>query len=127
MTADDPSEQRAARHIDGLTLQWSPLYNRAWDTNPAAYLQAELVGWGRSKRLARASDPPRGFVAYLGVQHSDPSRWGRLGEPRTVFFLSLLVGGRTITLRTYATFAEAWDALTAFYQWLLTQPGATRE
>lgn len=94
----------------GLTITWSPIYQPAWDANPEEYRAADLVGWGRSRRLARATDPTRAFKAYLGVHHS---AWQ--DEDITRFFLSLFIAGRTISLRTFATLPEALEELHAFY------------
>ena len=65
---------------DGLTLRWSPVYQPQWDETPQAYVDAGIVGVGRSRRLARAEDRQRGFKAYLGIQHWDPSRWNLPGD-----------------------------------------------
>lgn len=99
-----------------LLLAWSAAYHPEWDADPAAYVAAGLVGWGRSRRLARAADPARGFKAYLGVHHNDPGRWGRPEPPNAAFFLSLFLFGRTVTLRTFATLPEALAELRAFHQ-----------
>ena len=103
---------------DGLTLRWSPVYQPQWDETPQAYVDAGVVGVGRSRRLAKAVDAQRAFKAYLGVQHWDPSRWNLPGEDRAVFFLSLFRDNRTQVLRTYSTVPaaraalyEAWNAL----------------
>jgi hypothetical protein len=45
--------------------------------------------------------------AYLGVRHSDPSRYGLPGEPHASFFLSVLLGKRTLFLRSYDTMPAA--------------------
>lgn len=105
--------------VSTLTIHWSSDYQPAWDTDPAAYVTAGLVGWGRSRRLARATDPTRAFKAYLGVHHNDPARWGGAEEPTAAFFLSLFLLGRTVTLRTFATLPEALVELHAFHQRLL--------
>ena len=103
---------------DGLTVRWSPVYQPQWDETPQAYVDAGIVGVGRSRRLARAEDRQRGFKAYLGIQHWDPSRWNLPGEERAVFFLSLFHHNRTLALRTYPTIPtalaalyDAWNAL----------------
>lgn len=103
---------------DGLTIRWSPSYQPQWDETPQAYVDAGIVGVGRSRRLARAEDRQRAFKAYLGVQHWDPSRWNLPGEERAVFFLSLFRDHRTLALRTYPTVPaalaalyDAWNAL----------------
>lgn len=104
----------------GLDLAWSAAYRPEWDQIPAAYQEQGVVGWGRSRRLARARDASRAFKAYLGVQHADPARWHVSGEPRSVFFLSLFVANRTIALRTFPTMPEALTALRDFHSRLLT-------
>lgn len=94
-----------------MRLEWSAIYRPEWDTSPEAYVTGGLVGWGRSRRLARGTDATCGLRAYIGVQHSDPARWGMPDEPRTVFFLSVLVGRKTLFLRTYPTIAAALGML----------------
>ena len=96
---------------DGLTFRWSPAYQTEWDETPRAYVDAGVVGIGRSRRLAKAEDRQRAFKAYLGVQHWDPSRWNLPGEERAVFFLSLFRDNRTLALRTYPTIPAALAAL----------------
>jgi hypothetical protein len=100
---------------DGLSFAWSPVYRPEWDDVPDRYVEHDVVAWGRSRRLARIEDPSLRLKAYLGVQHFDPARWNLPGEARTVFFLSLFVGGRTVTLRTYPSFAAVLAALRAFH------------
>lgn len=102
-----------------LQIAWSGAYHAEWDDTPAAYVEQDVVGWGRSRRLARASDPAVAFKAYLGVQHDDPARWHVAGEPRAVFFLSLFVAGRTVSLRTFPTMGAALTELRAFHARLL--------
>lgn len=99
----------------GLIIAWSAAYRQHWDLTPSAYQEHGVVGWGRSRRLARAHDASRAFKAYLGVQHSDPARWHLAGEPRAVFFLSLFLDGRTVTLRTFPTLPDALVALQDFH------------
>lgn len=96
---------------EGLFIRWSPIYTRAWDDTPQAYVDTGLVGVGRSRRLAKAEDTRRAFKAYLGVQHWDPSRWNLPGAARAVFFLSLFHHNRTLALRTYLTLSAALTAL----------------
>jgi hypothetical protein len=86
-----------------LTLVWSTAYRPAWDATPEAYIEGGVVGWSRSRRLARAEDASASFKAYVGVQHYDPSRWHVAGAPRAVFFVSFFQGGRTLALRTFPT------------------------
>lgn len=119
MEGDDAQPARLAdageQARQGLTLRWSEVYRPAWDGTPAAYVEHGIVGWGRSRRLARAQDPARAFKAYLGVQHYDPARWHVAGEPRAAFFLSLFLAGRTIALRTFPTLDAALAELRAFH------------
>lgn len=111
--AQDAAGDAAA--MPGLAIRWSAAYRPEWDEDPAAYVAHGVVGWGRSRRLARAEDPARAFKAYLGVQHYDPGRYHLAGEPRSVFFLSLFLAGRTITLRTFPTVAAALAELRHFH------------
>lgn len=97
-----------------VAVAWSAAYSPAWDLTPERYVDEEIVGWGRSRRLGKYLDEALGLKAYVGVQHYDPGRWGVEGEARAKVFLSLFVNGRTIFLRTYATMDEALDALDAY-------------
>jgi hypothetical protein len=99
----------------GLAMSWSAAYRPEWDAVPEAYVAHGIVGWGRSRRLARADDSARGFKAYVGVQHFDPARWHARGEPRAVFFVSLFLRGRTVTLQTFPTMPAALAELRAFH------------
>ncbi|HZC08206.1 MAG TPA: hypothetical protein VE338_21395 [Ktedonobacterales bacterium] len=96
-----------------LTMRWAPVYQQVWDDTPDAYVAAGVVGWERTRRLLRADDSRLGMKAYIGVRHSDPTRWGLPGEPRAVFFLSLLLGKQTLFLRSYPTIPEALAELHA--------------
>ncbi len=111
MTPDEDPHPEA--QAPGLTLHWSSVYQPAWDTTPEAYVEAHVVAWERTRRLLRADDTRLGMKAYLGVRHSDPSRWGLPGEPHAVFFLSVLLGARTLFLRTYPTVPAALATLRA--------------
>jgi hypothetical protein len=93
-------------------IEWSTLYRADWDETPEAYLRADLVGWGRSRRLGRLAQRERRLIAYVGVQHFDPGAWGLAGEPISRFFASCRVG-RQVWLRTYPTMNEALAALEA--------------
>lgn len=93
---------------------WSRIYTPAWDDTPQAYVEAGLVAWGRSRRLMRFDDPGLRIRAYAGVQHYDPARWNIPGEARARFFMSLFLDNRTVTLRTFATMADALSALDTF-------------
>lgn len=108
-----------------LAISWSAAYHPEWDLRPEDYVEHGVVGWGRSRRLARATDPTAHLTAYLGVQHWTPARWGLVGEPRTSFFLSLFLGGRTVALRTFPTLPAALAALYDFHMHLtyLGEPG----
>jgi hypothetical protein len=114
---EDPHTEAQA---SGLTLRWSPIYQSAWDATPQAYVEAGVVAWERTRRLLRADDARLGMKAYLGVRHSDPSRWGLPGEPRAVFFLSVLLGATTVFLRTYPTIPAALSALRETHAQLAT-------
>lgn len=98
-----------------LTITWSPIYHPEWNATPEEYVAAGLVGWGRSRRLARAEDTALVFRAYLGVQHFDPSRWNLPGEATAKFFLSVRVHGRTLWLRTFPTMGDALATLRSAY------------
>ncbi len=105
------------------SVRWSAQYEPRWDSTPDAYAEAGIVSWGRSRRLMRADDTSVGMKAYLGVQHSDPSRWGLPGDARTRFFLSVLLGKRTLFLRTFDTADEALAVLSDTHDRLM---GRTR-
>ncbi|HEX9038123.1 MAG TPA: hypothetical protein VF808_14155 [Ktedonobacterales bacterium] len=92
---------RAAADLEGMRLQWSPIWRPEWAWTPEAYVSAELVLWEGNRRLLRGDDDALGLRVYLGVRASDPSRWGAWGEPQTRFFASALLGKRTLFLRTY--------------------------
>jgi len=110
-----PEQESAAevpqQVLPGLHIAWSEHYTPAWNMAPEQYVAHDIVAWGRSRRLARITSESGRVKAYLGVQHSDPSRWGGAGEPQARFFLSLFLDGRTLFLRTYPTQAEALGAL----------------
>ena len=101
------------------TIHRSPAYHPEWDATPEAYVASGTVGWGRSRRLGKLVDDALHLKAYLGVQHEDPARWGLAGEPRTRFFLSLFLHGRTVSLRTHPTMDTALTALTAYHNQLV--------
>lgn len=96
-----------------LTIAWSPIYHAEWDTTPEVYVDAGLVGWGRSRRLARAEDTTLAFRAYLGVQHFDPAQWNLPGDATAKFFLSIRLHGQTLWLRTFPAMGEVMAALRA--------------
>ena len=104
--------------LDGMRLQWSPIWRPEWTRSPDAYVEAGLVGWERSRRLLRGDDERLGLRVYLGVRHSDPTRWGAAGAPHATFFASALLGSRTLFLRTFPTAAEALGALGEARRWL---------
>jgi hypothetical protein len=97
-----------------MEIEWSEWYRPAWDDQPEGYVEAGVVGWGRSRRLAKAQDSHADLKAYIGVQHNDPGRWNLAGDPSARFFLSIFIRGQTLTLRTYPTIAAALSALTTF-------------
>ncbi|HST05993.1 MAG TPA: hypothetical protein VLQ48_14840 [Chloroflexia bacterium] len=95
-------------------IEWHREYNRAWDADANAYVRAEVVAWGKTRRLGvlRAGR----LKAYIGVQHIDTTSgaWDIEGEPFARFFVSLFRDGRSVTLRTFASMDEA---LAALNQW----------
>jgi hypothetical protein len=99
-------------HETDLPIAWSVCYHPEWDVAPEAYLQAQIVAPGRSRRLGRYDDSPRGRKGYIGVYHQ-PGLPGTDG--RTRFFLSLFVQGRTLGLRSYATIDDLLVVLEAFH------------
>jgi hypothetical protein len=105
-----------------LRVTWSSIYRPEWDESPDRYVDAGVVGWSRSRRLAKAEDANRRFKAYLGVQHFDPARWHVEGEARATFFLSLFLNGRTVTLRTFPSMTGAVRALETFHAGLTRCP-----
>lgn len=105
--------------VPGLTVQWSTIYHPEWDDEPGVYVESGLVGWGQSRRLARADDAARGFKAYLGVRHFDAGRWNLPGEPAASFFLSLFLHGRTVSMHTYPSLGTAREALERFHAAIL--------
>jgi hypothetical protein len=112
------AEAGGASHEQPLAIRWSADYHAEWDKRPEAYVEHGLLGWGRSRRLARVEDRSFAFKAYLGVQHYDPARWHVDGDARSVFFLSLFVANRTVTLRTYPTMSAALAELRRFHSTL---------
>ncbi len=115
LTSDSFSESGES----GPRIVWSPIYHPTWDRTAEEYVAAGLVGWGRSRRLAKAYDRAHGFVAYLGVQHFDPARWNLSGDPTTKFFASFIVRGRTADLQTYLALGDALAAVRAFHARLI--------
>ena len=101
----------AADDAPGLVLRWSPHYQPAWDATPDAYVEAGVVAPERTRRLLRADDAALGMKAYVGVRHSNPARYGLPGEPHASFFLSVLLGKRTLFLHTHPTIPAALDEL----------------
>lgn len=101
--------------IRGLQTHWSLVYQPDWDKTPHEYVTRGLLGWNRSRRLARFDDAALGFKAYVGVQHYDPAQWNAPGEACTKFFLSLFLHNRTVTLRTYSTLPAALAELESFH------------
>jgi hypothetical protein len=97
-----------------MEIEWAKWYRSEWDEQPERYLDEGIVGWGYSRRLAKARDDCLGLKAYLGVQHHDPGRWSLAGEPVARFFLSLFLHGQISSLRVYPTMSDALAALVAF-------------
>jgi hypothetical protein len=110
------------RPRSGLHLTWSSIYHPEWDWTPHAYVAAGLVGWGRSRRLAKAHDLQAGFTSYLGIQHFDPAHWNLPGIPSAKFFASFLVRRRTVALHTYPTMDQALAAVQEFHAHLGAHP-----
>jgi hypothetical protein len=121
---NEPNGASLPTDATDLRITWSPAYRAAWDDTPEAYLAHGVVAWGRSRRLARFEDARRAFKGYLGVQHADPARWHGAGEPRTVYFVSLFLLGRTVTLRTFPTLAAALDEARRFHAAVRAPQGA---
>jgi hypothetical protein len=97
-----------------MEIEWAAWYQPEWDEQPERYSAEGVVGWSRSRRLAKAHDDRLSLKAYIGVQHDDPARWNVSGVPSTRFFLSVFIHGRTVSLRTYPTLAAALAALSAY-------------
>ncbi len=106
-----------------MEIEWADWYRADWDEQPERYIEEGVLGWGRSRRLAKAHDDRLRLKSYIGVQHYDPGRWNAPGEPSTRFFLSLFVDGRTISLRTYPTVEAALATLTSFQDMLRVKLG----
>ena len=104
-------------------MRWSAERRPEWDATPAAYVEAGVVGWGRSRRMGKYLDAALRLKAYVGVQHYDPARWHVAGEPQAKFFLSLFLNGRTVTLRTFPTMTQALAALGEFREQVRTRMG----
>jgi hypothetical protein len=90
-------------------INWNSWYEPAWDSQPVSYLDAGILRWGRTRRLGR-HQPGRGLVAYVGVQHVDPVRWGSEVDPACRFFASCR-NRQTSWLRTAPTMPEALTVL----------------
>jgi len=99
-----------------LQIAWAQVYRAEWDTAPDRYVAAGVVGWGRSRRLARIDDPASAFTAYLGIQHFDPTRWNLPGAPVAKYFASVFLHRRTVGLHTYATMNDALAAVRTFHE-----------
>jgi hypothetical protein len=99
-----------------LHVAWAQVYREEWDTTPARYVAAGIVGWGRSRRLAKIEDPTCAFTSYVGIQHFDPTRWNLPGVPVAKYFASLFKHRRTVGLQTYATMSDALAAVRKFHE-----------
>ena len=110
-----------------MEIEWAPWYRPEWEERPERYLEEGVVGWGYSRRLAKARDDRLDLKAYIGVQHHDPGRWNLPGAPAARFFLSLFVHGQTVSLRTYPTIAAARSALVSFHKALVANDEANHE
>lgn len=94
-----------------LQIRWSMWYEPAWNAAPERYMAADIVAWGRSRRLARFEVPAYGFKSYLGVQAWDPGQRNLPGVPEVRVFLSTFAHKRTLAMRTVADVDLALDAL----------------
>jgi hypothetical protein len=92
-------------------IQWHREYRRDWDLEANEYAKANLVGWGKTRRLGSLRSGR--IKAYVGVQHVDTNtnQWAIADEPFARFFLSLFVDGSCVTLRTFPTMDAALEAL----------------
>ena len=106
-----------------VRIEWSACYNPAWDNDAEAYLLGGVLPEGRNRRLGKLCDPACNFTAYLGVQHYDPLMWSRDGTPRTTFWVSFLIGKRTLALRSFATLDECRALLYQVYRQLICDSG----
>ena len=107
-------------------ITWHVRYERSYDEDPWAYPRNGMLPVGRSRRLGVLIDKRARLRAYLGIQHFDPTLWGRGGQAYCKFFLSLRAPGRGVSLRTYGTMDEALSVLHQAYETLLTtKTGAT--
>jgi|GEM_PF-6500599 len=95
-----------------IPLEWSSHYRPEWDNFPYAYVEHEVVRSGRSRRLAKYRDRTHAFTAYIGVYHS--ASLGGDEAAGAKFFLSLILGGRTLSLHTYPTMIQVHEALQQF-------------
>lgn len=94
-------------------ISWNADYNPVWDGSPNLYLEADLVGWGKSRRLGVLRTGP--IKAYVGLQHVDTTKrgWNISDEPHTRFFASLFVNNRVVTLRTFSTMQATLEFLSS--------------
>jgi len=94
-------------------IEWHKEYKPEWDRDPKEYVDRQLVGWGKSRRLGLLRYGR--YKAYLGVQHIDPERpgWRIVDAPQARFFASLFVDGACITLRTFPDMDSALAQLAA--------------
>jgi hypothetical protein len=90
-----------------LMITWAPAHHAEWDADARHYVDAGIVAPGKSRRLARLADPQRAFKGYVGVQCADPHLFAIADDQVARFFVSVFAHGRTITLRTFPTIAEA--------------------
>jgi hypothetical protein len=104
-----------------MEIEWAAWHRPAWDERPQEYVEAGVLAWGKSRRLAKARDERLDLKAFIGVQHFDPGRWNLPGKPSTRFFLSLFIHGHTVSLRTYPTVTAALAALASFHDALRAQ------
>jgi hypothetical protein len=106
-----------------MEIEWADWYRPDWDEQPERYIEEGVVGWGHSRRLAKAHADRLGLKSYIGIQHYDPGRWNLSGEPSARYFLSLFVQGQTVSLRTYPTIQATLAALATFQDMLRARLG----
>lgn len=103
-------------------IVWSGRYRADWDDAPEHYLLSGILPENRSRRLGMIAEPGCRFRAYIGVQHYDPLQWGRYGTARTTFWVSVLSGTRTVTMRSCTTMAECLEIVRHYYRTMCKSP-----
>jgi hypothetical protein len=92
-------------------IHWSAIYQPTDDDAPWRYVERGQVGWGRGRRLGRLVLPEHDALAYLGVQHHDPARWGQPDPAVCRFFVSCR-SPHEVWLRTFSSVGECLIYLT---------------